>query len=111
MPLFQHRIKLYYKRDQDQIDLSLMVSDNYVQTFYFDRAEFEDILKMSLQEGGYNKPGLFVFCKKEYLRWSFEGPGMTHQIRIERDKWLQLIDVYKTTLKNSQEPIITCVVT
>lgn len=105
--LFNETIKAYYHRESNQIDLSFRVSPSYVQTFYLTREEFEKILDQAPREGGYNRPGLFVLLKHTYLRWTFDTPGMAHQIRVTRAKWNELVLDYKRKMSDQTSAHVT----
>jgi len=106
---FGETLKLYYKREQNLVTLSFLVSPTYVQTYYFERDEFEKIIGLP-DRGMHERPGFFVHRKREYLRWSFDTQGMTHQIRIELGKWDDLIAQYREKITDTAAPLITCIV-
>lgn len=92
------------------VDLCFRLSDNYVQTYYLSREEFETLLVKSREREGYVQPHLFALKKRDYFRWSFESHGMTHQVRVENGKWEALESQYREKMASSQDVIVTCIV-
>lgn len=111
MDLFPHDIKLYHMWDEECVRFSLKSSPSMVLTFYFKVTDFQKMIKDCYEPGGYEENDLFVFVKKDYVRFSHcRGPYTTH-FRLDRDKWRQMIEDYHDKLQQRQGDYFSCIVT
>ena len=99
---FKKPLKMYLFKDKRTVDLSLQVSDNYVQTYTIPQDTFQELIKNWQKDEGYSfkleQSGWFVQYKKttprpeslpeSYIRITVWNNGMSHNFRFEfSDMW------------------------
>jgi hypothetical protein len=108
MDLFPLSLKLYHMWDENVVRLGIKTSSCSVLTFCFEAAEFKQMIDQSFSDSGYDSRGYFVLVKKTYVRFSKQGDSDTTHLRIEPDKWKNMIEDYKKKLEGPQGEYFSC---
>ena len=105
---FTHPLKIYLFKDKKTVDLSLRVSDQYVQTYVIPQTTFEALVQNWRKPGGYSfnteGSGWFVLYKTtapqpealpaSYVRITVWNSGIAHNFRVQFQDMLNLEKEY-----------------
>ena len=108
MILFPKTLKLYHFWNKNGVSLSIKSSDTHVLSFYMESDIFQKMIQDCYLDDGYLDNQHFVLVKKDWVRFSKQGPGFTTHMRIDKSKWAALIEEYNHKVKIQEGEHFSC---